>query len=57
MSAPEHQTPKDSGSPQPYNPLSFPAITAIAITQGPQLEAAHLESELEPDSAMEYILS
>jgi len=57
MSAPEDQTPKASVSRQPYNPLSFPAITPRAITQPPQLEAAHSESELEPDSAMEDILS
>ena len=57
MSASEDQTPKASGSCQAYNPLSFPAITPRAITQRPQLEAAHSESELEPDSAMEDILS
>ena len=56
MSAPEDQTPKASGSPQPCNPLSFPAITARAITQRPQLEAVHSESDLEPDCAMEDIL-
>jgi len=57
ISAPEDHTPKASGSHQHYNPLSFPAITPRAITQRPQLEAAHSESELEPDSAMEDILS
>jgi len=57
MSSPEDQTPKAFGSRQPYNPLSFLAITSIAITQQPQLEAAHSESVLEPDSAMEDILS
>ena len=57
MSPPEDQNPKASGSRQPYNPLSFPAITPRAITQRLQLEAAHSESELEPDSAMEDILS
>jgi len=57
MSAFEDETPKASGSHQPYNPLSFPPITQRAITQRPQLEAAHSESELEPDSAMEDILS
>jgi len=57
MSTPEDQTPKASGPRQPYNPLSFPAITPRAITQRPQLEAAHSESELEPDSAIEDILS
>ena len=57
MSALEDQTPKAFGSLRPYNPLSFPAITPRAITQRPQLEAGHSESELEPDSAMEDILS
>jgi len=57
MSPPENQTPKASGPRQPYNCLSFPAITTREITQRPQLEAAHSESELEPDSAMEDILS
>jgi len=57
MSAPEDQTPKASGSRKPCNPLSFPAITPRAIIQGPQLKAAHSESELEPNSAMEDILS
>jgi len=57
MSAPEDQTLMASGSHQPYNPLSFPAITSRANTQQPQLEGAHSESELEPDSVMEDILS
>ena len=57
MSAPEGQTPKASGPRLPYNPLSFPAITPRVITQWLQLEAAHSESEIEPDSAMEDILS
>jgi len=57
MSSPEDQTPKASGSRQPYNALSFPAITPRAIIQRPQLAAAHSESELEPDSAMEDTLS
>jgi len=57
MSAPEDQTPKASRSRQPYNPMSFPAITPRAITQRLQLEAVHSESELEPNSAIEDILS
>jgi len=57
MSAPKDQIPKASGSCQPYNPLSFPAITPRAIIQGPQLDAAQAESELELDSAIEDILS
>jgi len=57
MSASEDQTPKASESRQPYNPLSLSAITTRAITQGPQLEAAHSESHLEPVSAMQEILS
>jgi len=57
MSGPEDQAPKASGSRQPYNPLLFPGITTRAITQRPQLKAAHSESEPEPDSTIEDILS
>jgi len=57
MSASEDQTPKASGSPQPYNPLQFTPITPKAITERPHLEATHLESELEHNSVMADILS
>jgi len=57
MSAPEDQTPKASGSHQPYNPLQFTPIAPKAITERPHLEASHSESELEPDSVMADILS
>ena len=57
MSAPKDQTPKASGSCQPYNPLQFTAITPKALTKRPHLEATHSESELEHDSVMANILS
>jgi len=56
MSAPEDQTPKASGSRQPYNPLQFTPIGPKAITEWPHLEATHSESE-EHDSVMADILS
>jgi len=57
MSAPEDQTPKASGSRQPYNPLQFIPIAPKVITERPYLEATHSESELEHDSVMANILS
>jgi len=57
MSAPEDQTPKASGSGQPYNPLQFIPIAPKVITERPHLETTHSESELEHDSVMADILS
>jgi len=57
MSAPEDQTPKGSGSRQPYNPLQCTPIAPKAITEWPHLEATHSESELEYDSVIADILS
>jgi len=57
MSAPEDQTPKASGSCQPYNTLPFTPIAPKAITERPHLEATHSESELAHDSVMADILS
>jgi len=56
MFAPEDQTPKASGSRQPYNPLQFTPSAAKAITEPPYLEATHSESE-EHDSVIADILS
>jgi len=55
MSAPD-ETPKASGSRQPYNPLQFIPIPPKVITEGPQFAATHSESE-ENDSVMADILS
>jgi len=57
MSTPEDQTPKVSGSCQPYNSLQITPIAPKAITERPHLEATHSESELEHDSVMADILS
>jgi len=57
MSAPEDQTPKASGSRQPYNPLQFTPIAPEAITERPHLETTYSESELQHDSVMADILS
>ena len=57
MSALEDQTPKASGSRQPYNPLQFIPIVPKAITKWPHLEATHSESELVHNSVMADILS
>jgi len=57
MSAPEDQTPKASGSRQPYNPLQFTSIVPKGITERPHIEATHSESELEHDSVMADILT
>ena len=57
MSPPADQTPKASGSRQPYNPLQFTSIAPKAITEQPPLEPTHSESELEYDSVMVDILS
>jgi len=56
MSPPEDQTPKASGSRQPYNPLQLTPIAPKAITERPHLEATHSESELKHDSVMADIL-
>ena len=56
MSGPEDQSPKASGSRQPYNPLQFIPIAPKAITERPHLEGTHLESE-EYDSVIADILS
>jgi len=57
MSAPEDQTPKASGSGQPYNSLQFKPIAPETITERPHLEATHSESEQEYNSVMADILS
>jgi len=57
MAAPEEQTPKASGSRQPYNSLQFTPITPKVITERPNLEATYSESELEHNSVMADILS
>jgi len=57
MSSAEDQTPKTSGSSQPYNPLQSIPIAPKAITERLHLEATHSESELEHDSVMADILS
>jgi len=56
MSAAEDQSPKASGSRQPYNPLQFTPIAPKAITERPHLDATHSESE-EHDCVMVDILS